>query len=199
MWAGNYASLHPRCERPHGTELCPACVQWAALHGAAAKASGALIVPCCGLDHALADFGALQAACLFEPPARLRRIEGILQVIPGEGGPAPRGCMARCRCAAGCRLHRHTCSRAPACRQEAGAAGEHIPGHHGSHVAPRGPPAEAGGGAGWWRHRGRRRRLVYRRQLDPAALEHGGGVLDPAGACLGCGRWTRGRACIPAA
>lgn len=64
----------------HRTTLALQCQ---ALYGAVAKASGALIVPCCGLDQVLADFGAMQAACLFEPPAQLRSIEGIFRALPG--------------------------------------------------------------------------------------------------------------------
>lgn len=51
--------------------------QWAADHQAEAQASGALIVPACGIDFVLADGGALAAAALLPPPGAVREVEAI--------------------------------------------------------------------------------------------------------------------------
>lgn len=60
--------------------------QWAEEFGAEARATGSLIVPCCGIDYVLTDFGALLTARLFEPPATLQSIESVLSMRPGPTG-----------------------------------------------------------------------------------------------------------------
>ena len=60
--------------------------QWAAIYGAAAEDSGAVILPCCGYDYAVADFAFLEAVRLFPPSATLTHVTGYTRVLPGPAG-----------------------------------------------------------------------------------------------------------------